>query len=63
MEGLRWGISRPWEQPAVAEKEIKPATPTAPPKPERRTIQHLMYPKTFQELIWKSRLLLKSGKK
>jgi hypothetical protein len=59
MEGVRWGISRPWEQPAVAEKEIKPATPA----PERRTIQHLMYPKTFQELILKSRLLLKYGKK
>ena len=58
MEGLRWG-QRPWDQPAVIEKEIKPPTPA----PERRTIQHLMYPKTFQELIWKSRLLLKSGKK
>lgn len=59
MEGLRWGIGRPWDQPAAIEKEIKPPTPA----PKRRTIQDLMYPKTFQELIWKSRLLLKSGKK
>jgi hypothetical protein len=58
MEGIRWGTSRLWEQPAEVQKEI---TPT--PASRRRTIQDLMYPKTFQELILKSRLILKSGKK
>ena len=51
------GLQRLWEQPAV-EKEIK-ITPAS----KRRTIQDLMYPKTFHELVLKSRLILKSGKK
>ena len=50
MEDIRWGAGRPWEQPAV-EKEIK-----ITPAQRRRTIQDLMYPKTFQEVILKYRL-------